>query len=188
MHSPVSADKKEAMRELRDLQPPTFPRIAKIAGVHVTTVREIASRENWPKLHVPKGTVMQVARLKDLEAEEAARKRAEALEAMSDAAAELTPGDLGSLIVDEMRAMLVAALRTGRIDKAHADALWSMVRVGERVGILPPDTGKQTDQQEETRSDDELADILQRVDERIVELARGYAERLVAERPDAEAG
>ena len=69
MHPPVSPEQKEGMRELRDLQPPTFPRIAKIAGVHVTTVREIASRENWPKLHVPKGTVMQVARLKDLEAD-----------------------------------------------------------------------------------------------------------------------
>ena len=111
MHPPVSLEQKEGMRELRDLQPPTFPRIAKIAGVHVTTVREIASRENWPKLHVPKGTVMQVARLKDLEAEEAAREREEALEAMSDPAADLPPGDIGALVIDEMRAILIEARR-----------------------------------------------------------------------------
>jgi hypothetical protein len=184
MHPPVSAEQKEGMRELRDLQPPTFPRIAKIAGVHVTTVREIASRENWPKLHVPKGTVMQVVRLKDLEAEEAAREREEALEAMSDPAADPPPGDIGALVMDEMRAILAAARTTGRIDKARADALWSMIRVAERAGKLQPEKG----QEEETRSDDELAGILARVDERIVELARDYAERLVAERLDGAGG
>jgi hypothetical protein len=172
------------MRELRDRLPPTFPRIAKIAGVHVTTVREIASRENWPKLHVPHGTVMQVVRVKDLEAEEAARERAEAREAMSDPAADVPPGDIGALVIEELRAMLAVARKTGRIDKASADGLWSMMRVAEHAGKILPVTG----QQEETRSDDELADILARVDERIVELARDYAERLVAERDGAQAG
>ena len=184
MHPPVSAEKKEGMRELRDLLPPTFPRIAKIAGVHVTTVREIASRENWPKLHVPHGTVMQVVRQKDLLAEEAARARAEAMDAMSDPEADPPPGDIGALVMDEMRAILAEARRTGRIDKARADGLWSMIRVAERAGKLQPEKG----QEQETRSDDELADILARVDERIVELARGYAERLVAERLHGAAG
>ena len=184
MHPPVSLEQKEGMRELRDLQPPTFPRIAKIAGVHVTTVREIASRENWPKLHVPKGTVMQVAKLKDLEAAEAARERAEALEAMSDPEADVPPGDIGALVIDEMRAILIEARRTGRIDKARADGLWSMIRVAKDAVKFQPEQG----QEQETRSDDELADILARVDERIVELARDYAERLVAEQLHAQAG
>jgi hypothetical protein len=179
MHPPVTAEQKEGMRELRDRQPPTFPRIAKIANVHVTTVREIASRENWPKLHVPHGTVMRVVRLKDLEAEEAARERAEALEAMSQPDADVPPGDFGALVVEQMRAILLTARRTGRIDKASADGLWSMIRVAEHAGKILPEMGQK---EQETRSDDELADILARVDERIVELARDYAERLVAER------
>jgi len=187
MHPPIPAEKKEGMRELRELLTPTYPRLAKIAGCHVTTVREIASRENWPKLHVPNGTVMRVARIKDLEAEEAARERADVVAAMDGAAGEpveLPPGDLGALVVEEMRAMLASARHTGTIDKARADALWSMIRVAERAGKLQPDMG----QEEQKRSDDELANILARVDERIMELARGYAERLVAGEPDAQGG
>ncbi len=178
MHPPVTPEQKEGMRELRDLLPPTFPRIAKIAKVHVTTVREIASREKWPKLHVPKGTVMRVVRLKDLEAEEAARERAEALEAMSAPEADVPPGDIGALVIDQMRALVAVARRTGKIAKTDVDTLWSMIRVAEHAQKVLPEMG----QQEQTKSDDELAGILRRVDERIVELARGYAERLVAER------
>jgi hypothetical protein len=187
MHPPVTAEQKEAMRELRELQPPIFPRLAKIAGVHVTTVREIASRENWPKLHVPKGTIMQVARLKDLEAEEAARERAAALEALSDPEADVAPGDIGALVIEQMMAMLTEARRTGRIDKAWADGLWSTLRVAEHAVKFQIERVQDLDQ-EETRSDDELADILARVDERIVELARDYAERLGAEQLHAQAG
>lgn len=177
MHPPLTQEQKEGMRELRDLLPPTFPRIAKIANVHVTTVREIASRENWPKLHVPKGTVMRVVRLKDLEAEEAARERAAALEAMSDPDVNVPPGNVGALVMEQMQAILLTARRTGKIDKASADGLLSMIRVAERAQKVLPRMGQQ---EEETRSDDELADILARVDERIVELARDYAKILVA--------
>ena len=59
-----------------------------------------------------------------------------------------------------------------------------MIRVAEDAGKFQPEKG----QEQETRSDDELADILARVDERIVELARDYAERLVAEQLHAQAG
>ncbi|HEY6633599.1 MAG TPA: hypothetical protein VIZ90_19265 [Rhizobiaceae bacterium] len=187
MHPPLTPEKKEGMRELRDLQTPSFPRLAKIAGCHVTTVREIAARENWPKLHVPRGTVMRVARVKDLQEEAAGRERAELLAAMDGAAdepVELPPGDIGALVVQEMRAMLAVARHTGTIDKSRADALWSVIRVAERVGKLQPELGHE----EEMRSDDELAEILARVDERIVELARDYAERLVAGQADAQGG
>lgn len=185
MHPPVSAEKKEGMRELRELLPPTFPRIAKIAGVHVTTVREIASKENWPKLHVPRGTIMQVARIKQLEAEKAAQERAEAIRTMQDSADEPPPGDIGALVVGELRAMLAAA-RAGHIDKARADALMSIMKLAEKYQA--GHAGGAPAQEEQKRSDDELAEILERVDRRIVELARAYAERLVAGEFDAAAG
>lgn len=180
MHPPVSAEQKEAMRELRALEPPTFPRIAAVAGLHVTTVREIASRENWPKLHVPHGSAMRVVRLKDEAAEEAARERAEALAALDETAGELSemsPDDVGAFVAGEMRALLARARVTGRIDKAHADGLLSMLRVAQQNAPLQAEK----EEQDRKRSDDELADILARVDRRIVELARECAERLVAE-------
>jgi hypothetical protein len=181
MHPPVSAETKEGMRELRDLQPPTFPRIAKIAGVHVTTVREIASRENWPKLHVPKGTVMRVVSQKELREEAEVRAWVEALAAANDPlvkgdlAAGVSPGDVAAQIVEELQVIL-AGLRIGHIDKARIDAMLSAVRLTERVGNL----NFHFNQQEQKRSDEELAEILAFIDRRIVELARDYAERLVA--------
>ena len=97
---------------------------------------------------------MRAVSRKELLAEEAARGRDEALEAMSDPAADPPPGDIGALVMDEMWAILAAARASGRIDKARADALWSMIRVAERAGKLQPEKG----QEEETRSDDELAE------------------------------
>ena len=186
MHPPVSAEKRLALRQLREREPPTFPRLAAASGLHPTTIREMASVENWEKQNFLGDIVMVATRRQDLLDEEAARERAETLEAISDPAAEVTPGDIGTLIMDEMRAILAAARRTGRIDKTRADALWSMIRAAERAENMQP--WNQPGQEQETRSDDELADILARVDERIVELARDYAERLVAERLHAQAG
>jgi hypothetical protein len=131
---------------------------------------------------------MQVARVKDLEAEEAAGERAKTLEAMSDPEAVVAPGDVGALVIEQMMAMLTEARRTGRIDKAWADGLWSTLRVAEHAVRFQLERDQDLGQQQETRSDDELADILARVDERIVELARDYAERLVAEQLHAQAG
>ena len=187
MHPPVSAEKKEAMRQLRELLPPTFAKLATIAGIHVTTLRDIAARENWPKLHAPHGTVMQVVRKKDLEEAEAARERAEALEALADQLVEPPPGDIAALLVAELRSVL-ALMQAGRIEKSRIDTLLSVIKLAERLEKLPPETGNAAGQEEQKRSDDELAEILARVDERIIELARDYAERLVAERADGEAG
>lgn len=187
MHPPVSAEKKEAMRQLRELLPPTFGKLARIAGIPVTTLRDIATRENWPKLHAPHGTVMQVVRKKDLEEAEAARERPEALEALADPAVEPPPGDIAALLVAELRSVLIL-MQTGRIDKTRIDTLLSVIKLAERLEKLPPETGHSGSQEEQKRSDEELADILTRVDERIIELARDYAERLVAERLDGAAG
>jgi hypothetical protein len=176
MHPPVTAAQKEAMCQLRALLPPTFGRLAAIAGLHVTTVRDIASKENWPRQSFTKDTVMRPMSGKALREEAAARARDLALAEMTDQDGEAPPGDIAALVVAELRAML-AALRVGQIDKGRIDALMAMIKAAERVGDLPTESA-QPGQQDQKRSDEELAGILERVDQRIIELARGYAERL----------
>ena len=185
MHAPVSAEARQAMRELRALLPPTFFRIARVAGNHVTTVREIASKEGWPKLHAPRGSLMRVVTARERRDEEEALARAEAVAALAQAEAEPPAGDIAGLMLAELRSTF-SLLKAGQIDKQRIDALLTLIKLAERVQKLPPVKGNQPSQQEEEqRSDEELAEILRRVDRRIVELARDYAERLVAERADA---
>lgn len=194
MHPRVGAAKKAAMRQLRELLPPTHARLATIAGVHTSTVWQIASRENWPKLSVTHATVMRPVSPRQLKIYEAMlRAEAQVRHPAGDGATVLEgeglpPGDIGAEIVTQMRVIL-AGLQAGHFDKARADGLLATIRVAERLGMLPA-AGVQTaiDPEEQKRSDDELADILARVDQRIVELARGYAERLVAAQSDAASG
>ena len=173
MHPRVSVEKWTALRQLRERQPPTFARLAGASGLHVATIRDRASVENWAKQHFPRSRIVDAA------------SYAQAAEPMAVAPALLSGNrpELGAFVIAEMRGILADA-RGGRIDKARVDALLSMIRVAERFESLQTEAG----QQEQARSDDELAGILTRVDERIVELARSYAERLVAERLDGAGG
>jgi hypothetical protein len=186
MHPPVSPEKRRALRELREREPPTFPRLAVASGLNPATIREMAIVENWEKQKFLGDSIMIPVRRAAVLAADAAFE-VQAGEPSGEATGvepDLAPGNIGALVVGEMMAILTEARRTGRINKVRADALWSMIRVAEHAGKLQPELG----QQEQKRSDDELADILARVDERIVELARDYAERLVAERHDGAAG
>jgi len=185
MHRPLGEKQWEGMRELRALFPPTLSRVAKIGAVNAATVRERAARESWPKLNIPRGAVMRVVTQEELRQEAEVRAKVEALAALDDPlvtdaaaidlAAGVSPGDVAAQIVEELQVML-AGLRIGHLDKARIDALLSAVRLTERVGNL----NFHVNQQEQKRSDEELAEILALIDRRIVELARDYAERLVA--------
>ena len=61
------------------------------------------------------------------------------------------------------------------LDKGRIDAVWSMIRTLEKVDAFAREQAKE----EQTSRDGELADILDRIDRRIIELARGYATWLV---------
>lgn len=54
MHPPVSAEQWAALRALRMGEAPTFPRLSAASGLHVTTIRERASRDDWPKMRYPR--------------------------------------------------------------------------------------------------------------------------------------
>jgi hypothetical protein len=49
MAQAVDAERWDTMRDLRSGAPPSLARLAVIAGLHVSTVREQPSRRNWPK-------------------------------------------------------------------------------------------------------------------------------------------
>lgn len=70
-------------------------------------------------------------------------------------------------------------LASGRFDKARIDALAAMIRMLEKLSEI--NESRQARQEEVHRSDAETAEILRRIDERIVELAREFARELVGD-------
>ena len=65
---------------------------------------------------------------------------------------------------------------TASADKARMDAISAVMRTLEKIGeITRSDSGAKENQ---TRKDEDIADILKRIDERIVELAMGIARGL----------
>lgn len=82
------------------------------------------------------------------------------------------------------RLMASAERSGGRLDKAQVDALTALARMMERWEALV----KEQAGQNEKRSEDELAAILDRIDARIVELARAEAKRLGAAKRARRAG
>jgi hypothetical protein len=79
--------------------------------------------------------------------------------------AEVMPRLLGKAVVLAER---------GVLDKARIDALLSMGRLLEQSEAVVQASAAE----QQKRSDDELAAMLERIDERIIELAQAYAERL----------
>ncbi|MBE7183640.1 MAG: hypothetical protein INR68_04440 [Methylobacterium mesophilicum] len=79
-------------------------------------------------------------------------------------------------VMKEVEAIGDAAEGEGQaLDKSRIDAVWSMIRTLEKVDAFAREQAKE----EQTSRDGELADILDRIDRRIIELARGYAAWLV---------
>jgi hypothetical protein len=65
-------------------------------------------------------------------------------------------------------------------DKARMDAISAAMRTVEKIGeIARSDTSAKENQ---TRRDADMANVLRRIDERIVELATGYARKLGGEK------
>jgi hypothetical protein len=166
MHPPVSAARWEALRALREGQTPTFPRLAAAADLNPTTIRERALRDNWPKRRFPRSgsNVSQIAVL-EAGAEAVDLPEGMSLEDVRKRLAEVMPRLLGKAVVLAER---------GVLDKARIDALLSMGRLLEQSEAVVQASAAE----QQKRSDDELAAMLERIDERIIELAQAYAERL----------
>jgi hypothetical protein len=153
-----------ALRELREGEPPTFPRLAAAAELHPGTIRERALRDSWEKQNLPRSGSRALAEIeRDMPK------------------ADLPPDELRkqlATILPKQIDRIVALAERGRLSKAPLDTLHSILRLLERPEMLSVEQPVE----EKKRSDDELAGMLQRIDERIVELAVAHAERLVQAR------
>jgi hypothetical protein len=188
-------------RELGEGEFSTYPRLAATLGIAARAVRERAAREGWRKLDFRKAAVMRAYRaardamdnpeggegiLTAIESEAAALRPVHEAEFENDASrtddgADDPLGRLGRLLSRQAGLILTSAeAQHGVLNKTQLDALTSLIKLAEKFETL----AKERVQERPTRSDDEIAAVLERIDDRIVELAHQHAERLGAEKPD----
>ena len=178
MHPPVSAEQWAALRALRECAPPVFPLLASAACLHPSTIRERASREGWKKLDLPRARAIQVA----LEAQPVTPAEAEEQVALVRAAVEgLGEGGHHDFLLKQLDEIRDGAIATGVLDKARIDGLLSLYRLTEKLKTP-------AEERAEEDSDDDLRARLQRIDDRIVELAEAHAKWLVGERDRGSLG
>lgn len=152
---------------------PTFERMAAVLNVHESTLRRRAVTEGWqrpslPKRDEDKGEAPALFSPDELEG---------ALADLPEGGQPMSLEDVRKRLAEvlpRLLARIVELAERGVLDKARIDALLSMGRILEQsAAVAQASAGEQ-----QKRSDDELAAMLERIDERIIELAQAYAERL----------
>jgi hypothetical protein len=68
------------------------------------------------------------------------------------------------------------------LDKARIDAISALTRTLEKIGEIT--RGSDSAKENQIKRDADMAGILRRIDQRIVELAEGYARQLVRRKPE----
>lgn len=139
-----------AARALYEGERPGFERLALLTGCSVRTMERRAEREGWvPGFAAEPGADMKAP----------LRKVAESLIAQ-----------VRTLAIGEDGEPLA-------LDKARIDTISVLTRTLEKIIELTPGGDEARDNQ--TRRDADMAGTLKRIDQRIVELATGYARQLV---------
>lgn len=147
---------------------PTIGRMAAVLNVHERTLTRRAAREGWQQPSLPKpdkGAAPGVFSPDGLEGALADLPEGMSLEDVRKRLAEVLP---------RLLARMVELAERGVLDKGRIDALLSMGRILEQSEAAAQASAAE----QQKRSDDELAAMLERIDERIIELAQAYAERL----------
>lgn len=200
MTRPIDAARLAAVRALREGAAQTYALLAGASGIHETTLREHASREKWDKVNYLTVAAMEARRRLNAVArgQTFARDSDEQAEAMGWGLAPdeeqvdfdaLEPVELlaraGGFVARQVtRLMQHAERRGGRLDKAQIDGLAALSRMMDRWETLAHERAKK----EETESDADLSEALRWINERIVALARGEAERIAAAAGDSAPG
>lgn len=170
----ISAERWAAIRAVREGKPPTFSLLAAATDIHPATMREKASLESWKKQGFQSSKVRENWGSHDPVVD------VESPDETDDASSDVIepPLDLNDFVARRLAEMIAQAQANGgQLNKAQIDALWSMIRTAERSGNLTK--GEATENG--TTDDAELAARLEKLDDRIVELAEAHAERLVSE-------
>lgn len=171
MTSPLPAEQWQAIRALREGEPPTFERLAAASGLHPVTIRQRALRDSWEKRYLPRsGSRAAVARKALLLSEGSG-----AVEPVAETAAspEELHRHLQALLI-RRHERIAALAEVGLVDKAEFDMAAGLRRVIEGSGEIIEEQSTE----QKNRSDDQLAALLGTIDDRIVELAQAYAGRL----------
>jgi len=212
MRAAHTMEQREHARDLREEQSYSFPKISASTKIPTSTLHDWARKEGWKKPDKPVRRRRRLVRAPDERGSRDGSDRAvgasasaasASLERLAGVASAVTSGDAPTASpvdppVDPLRALLalpedasVAAFVTmiksrarrlfdeapdGRIEKSQVDALWAMVRLVEWLD------GQDKQEQEQAARDDELADLIERLNGRVVELARHFAGELAGGR------
>lgn len=196
-----------AARAIAEGEPPTRKLIAQVLGCNETTLYERAALEGWKRLDFRRHDVKEAhrmfvavaleeyggveARTVGADADGAARDTdsvnvTDADRADADPAEEHAPDEdpvavlarCASFVARRVDALIVLADDGRRIPKTEIDTLGAMMRMMERWEAIAAERTKQA----EVQSDEDLAAVLERIDDRIVALAEELAGQLVARR------
>lgn len=202
-----------AGRALAEGEPQTHARIAANMGVHTTTVSHRASEECWKSLDfrherirvAQRGVQALAAAIRagqELDPAEgeldgatrdalaqagllapAAAAEMDEVEPLSD----LSPGEriarIGAILNRRTEAILQRVEAGQPVESRQVAALSSLVQLSERIAVM----AQQEVAEEARKSDDELAAILQKVNDRIIYLAVNLAKRILLEHGMTEA-
>lgn len=160
-----------ALQDLYEGGTPTYPKLSAASGINITWIKEYAAIHNWKTRPVGRPKVVA------LEAEDVG----EEVEALDQAAAEPagSPEERLARVMDlllrEVEAIGAAAQAKRRpLDKGRIDALGAMIRTLEKFEAF----ARERSRDGQIKRDEEMGDVLSRIDGRIEELARAYAEKL----------
>lgn len=196
-----------AARAIAEGEPPTRKLIAQVLGCNETTLYERAALEGWKRLDFRRHDVKEAHRmfvavaLEEYGGGEVGSGEADTYEGAQDAdGVSVTDADradadgpdgnaadedpvavlarCASFVARRVDALIVLADDGRRIPKTEIDTLGAMMRMMERWEAIAAERTKQA----EAQSDENLAAVLERIDDRIVALAEELAGQLVARR------
>lgn len=176
----LSKDERQArMAALRDWYEggtPSFSKLAAASGFHVSTIKGHAALHNWTKRP---GGGRRILREAEPAPDGIAADDAAGAAVVPSGSTEERLARVMDVLLREVEAVGVAAQARGRpLDKGRIDALGAMIRTLEKFEGFARERAKEG----QTGRDGEMGDVLRRIDERIVELAKAHAEELVARR------
>ena len=149
---------RRALRALAEGARPTMELLADASGRSARTLALEAAREKWALDRAPQEDIAERVRA-------IARPLIERLETLGRAAVE----------------------EGGKIDKAEIETIVALVRGLDKIDIFmrPPE---EIAKEKQIRRDEDLANVLQRINNRIVELAKAFAAGLVEDRDRLRGG
>ncbi len=203
MPEALSEAQWSGIRELLEGEPPTHERVARAARVGVKTISGRAGRDGWRTLNFCFGRVrsahrdmIELARMArdgeeldpvDRPVEEPEMWTQEDRGKLPEPADGLSPQErlarTNGMLARRMEALLVRAEDGRPIETRQVAALNGMVQLSERIAALS-ETGVA---QAQIHSDEELAGVLETVNNRIIHLARCFAGQILIENGMSEA-